>query len=611
MQVIKNNTFSNIKEIAFYMPKVFRILYKVNKFYLLTISLLYLMLGFTPSLSILTTQWLINSIQVSNGKAIKFVLIPLVTYISIGFVSSILSDYLNFLQSKFRIKLGYIIQIDILEKTKELEMKDFENPEIYNKLQRVDDSTYEKLFDIYMSIFSLIKQAIIISTAAMILLTWKPWTIVPIIIISIISSLYMIFVGERQYKVNRERASDLRKIWYYKYLLTTDTTYKEIRLYKLEDYFLNLYKKIYERFVCEDIKFVKLNYLGSILFSTLDQIVGGVICLMIITSAFYGEILIGSTISYIRCISTLQSGIQSFLSIIVNVYQDGLYIRHIFEFLDINSKYKQVENLMTINSVDTIEFKNVSFKYPTRNTYTIRNISFKLNRNDKVAIVGLNGSGKTTIVKLLTGFYDEYEGDILINGIELRNIDKDSMRNNMAAIFQDYIKYELSLKENITLGDIENIDDEELIRSILKKIGKGSLEHSLPNSIDTQLGVWFDDGVQLSGGQWQKISLMRAFFRNADCYILDEPNSALDPITENEVFESIYDITKNKIGLLITHRMTNINKFASKILVLKEGELVEFGSHKDLISKNGYYYNLYMTQFKNNKNSEDMEIQYG
>ncbi|MCH1965363.1 ABC transporter ATP-binding protein [Paraclostridium sordellii] len=607
-----NNTFSNIKEIASYMPKILKILYKVNKFYLVTISLIYLILGFGPSLSILSTQWLINSIQTSNAKSIEYVIIPLGIYISISFIISIISDYSNFLQSKFRTKLRFVVQIDILDKIKELEMKDFENPEVYNKLQRVENMTHEKLFDVYASIFSIIKQAITITTTAMILVTWKPWVILPIIAISVISSLYMIFIGEIQYKVNRERASDYRKIWYYKYLLTTDTTYKEIRLYRLEEYFLKLYRTIYSRFVKEDIKFLKLNYIGSIFFSILDQIIGGFICLMIINSAFYGQILIGNTISYIRCISTLQSGIQSFLNIIVNVYQDGLYIRHIFEFLDINKeKNKNVESGLYIKSIDSIEFKNVSFKYPTRNTYTIKNISFELKRNDKIAIVGLNGSGKTTIVKLLTGFYDEYEGDIFINGIELRRIDNQSMRKNMAAIFQDYIKYELSLKENIGLGDIDNLNNEKLIRNILRKIGKGKLEDSLPNSIYTQLGVWFDEGVQISGGQWQKISLMRAFFRDADCYILDEPNSALDPITENEVFESIYDITKNKIGLLITHRMTNINKFASKILVLKNGELVEVGSHEELINKNGYYYNLYMTQFKNKKTSDNMEVRYG
>ncbi|CEK32667.1 lantibiotic ABC transporter ATP-binding protein,Lipid A export ATP-binding/permease protein MsbA,cyclic beta-1,2-glucan ABC transporter,ABC-type bacteriocin/lantibiotic exporters, contain an N-terminal double-glycine peptidase domain,lipid A export permease/ATP-binding protein MsbA,ABC transporter (plasmid) [[Clostridium] sordellii] len=601
---MKTSTFNNIREIIVYTPKVFKILYSINKKQFIYMSILYLILGLVPSISILSTQWLINSIQISSGKTIGFVIMPLVIYLIVNFLSTLISGYSNYLQSNFRMNLAYNLQIKVLNKTKELEMKDFENPDIYDKLERIDESSSDRLFNSYTSIFSLIKQLITISTSAMILASWKIWIIVPIILISVISSIYMSVIGEKQYKVNIERSSDNRKLWYYKYLLTTDSAYKEIKLYNLQDYFLGLYRKIYINFLKQDKKLLKLSYIGTLVFSAIDQVIGGIICFLIIKAAFYGQILIGNTISYIRCISTLQSSIQGFLSIIVSIYQEGLYIRHIFDFLDLSRCKPSDNNKEYIDNVETIEFKDVSFKYPSRKSYSIENISFKVVKGDKVAIVGLNGSGKTTIVKLLCGFYDEYEGSILINNIEMRNIDKEALRESIAAIFQDFIKYELPLKENISLGNLKYLNNEVLVNSVLEKIGGDYFRNSLPNSIDTQLGVWFEEGVQLSGGQWQKISLMRAFYRDAGCYILDEPNSALDPISESEVFENICEITNDKIGFLITHRMVNINKFASKIIVLKNGKIIECGSHIELMNNKDHYYSLYTKQFANKSNEE-------
>lgn len=608
---MNTSTFNNIKELIHYLPKMLKIMYSVNKKLCIYISALYLILGIVPSLSILSTQWLINSIQLSVGKSIEFVIIPLMVYIFINFVASLLSEYLNYLQSKFKMDLNFEGQVKVLNKTKELTMKDFENPNIYDKLERVDERSFDILFNSYMYFFSLIKQLVTIGTSIMILISWKTWVIFPLIGISVASSVYMTIIGEKQYNINRARAPYSRKVWYYRYLLTTDSTYKEVKLYRLQDYFINLYKDLSKTFIKQDKKILKLNYIGNFIFATIDQVIGGFICFSIVKSAFYGQILIGSTISYIRCISTLQSGIQGFLNTIVNIYQEGLYIRNIFEFLEINND-KPNDNLgkKLIDDIRIIEFKNVSFKYPSRDTYSIKNISFKVSTGDKIAIVGLNGSGKTTIVKLLCGFYDNYEGSILIDNIEIRDINEESLRENFAAIFQDYIKYELSLKENISLGNIKNLNDEELVNQILDKIGGDYIKNSLPNSIDTQLGVWFDGGVQLSGGQWQKISLMRAFYRNASCYILDEPNSALDPISESEIFKSICEITNDKIGFLITHRMVNINKFASKIIVLKNGELVESGSHTELMARKSHYYTLYTKQCTNDNSINEWGVEF-
>ncbi len=246
--------------------------------------------------------------------------------------------------------------------------------------------------------------------------------------------------------------------------------------------------------------------------------------------------------------------------------------------------------------LNSIELKNVSFKYPNRTDYAIENISFKIVKNETVAFVGENGSGKTTLVKLICGLYKEFEGQILINDISIDKINEKSLFKLFSTVFQDFNKYEMTCKENIVMGNIDEIENHEKLHSMTKEAYISNLINELPNGIDTQLGVWFDDGIQLSGGQWQKIAISRAFFSNASCFIFDEPSSALDPISEYEVFEKSKSLAQNKIGIFISHRLYNIEKIADKVLVFKNGYLVEEGTHKELINKNGYYEYLYNLQ---------------
>ena len=593
------NLFLKLSRFKNYILRVFKILNKIDSKSLLKLSILYLFLGVAPSLSILSTQNLINSIELYNNQGLSYIIIPFFSYILINIITSIISQKIGYIEGSIKIHLNYGIQASILSVSEKMEIKDFENSEIYNKLERAKDSDPNSLFSSYIYIFQIISQLITLVTSSMILLSWKKWIIIPIFIISIISSICMMKIGKNQYNIYLKRTEDSRKLWYYNHILTNDSTYKEIKLYDLYKYFFEKFKLISSKFIKQDQKLHKINHIVSMIFIMLDQVIGAVICFIIIKSAIIGEILIGSTVSYIKCISTIQSGIGNLLNIIVILYKDSLYIGQLFEFLDIKTHENNVpleSPLETLNSIESIEFKNVSFKYPSRSRNSLNNISFKLEKGDRIAIVGVNGSGKTTIIKLLCGFYKDYGGNILINNIDIRKLDKKLFRKKIATIFQDYNKYDLSFKENIYLGNIESPKDDESIERLIKSLKTEDIYKCLNNGIDTQLGVLFDEGVQISGGQWQKVALMRAFYRNADCYILDEPNSALDPISEDLIFKNIVTITNNKIGILVTHKIINVNKFASKIIVVDNGEILELGTHNELINKRGYYYKLYEAQ---------------
>lgn len=245
-----------------------------------------------------------------------------------------------------------------------------------------------------------------------------------------------------------------------------------------------------------------------------------------------------------------------------------------------------------MDKIESIEFINVSFIYPGQTVYALKDLNFKIQTNDSVAFVGRNGSGKSTIIKLMTGLYDDFTGEILINSISIHNYSKDTLYKKIGVIFQDFIQFDFTVRENIGFGDLEKMDNTSKIWNSAQLTGADELIKSFPNQIDQQLGRNFEGGVQISGGQWQKIAISRAFFKDADLYIMDEPSSFLDPESEKQVFLQFQNYIEGKIGVYISHRYTSV-LYANRIIVLNEGQVVECGTHQQLIVKRGIYYKLF------------------
>ncbi|MBU5438428.1 ABC transporter ATP-binding protein/permease [Tissierella sp. MSJ-40] len=575
-------------------PKVFKLLWSVRKLHLILITIFYIINGILPAISILTTQSLLNAIQTSRGKDFIYVLYPLIIYLSLNSFGYIISQLNSYLQSIFRIDLNYKMSVMILEKARTLSLSDFENSEVYDKLRRAQSEAVERPYAVFSIVLSIVSQFLGLISSLAILLYWKPWIILLVIIMPIISTIYMAKMGHMQYKIEYERSQEKRKSWYLSYLMTNDIAFKEIKIYRLGDYLIKGYKKLNKNFIKQDKKIIKKTTIASFIFEVLDQIVGGFILYLIIQSAYIGEILLGNTVAYIRSLSNIKGNMQGLLGSVSAIYQNNLYIKQLFDFLEM--PVKEEKSSISIEEIKTIEFINVSFKYPNRQEYALKDISFKIKKGENLSLVGENGSGKSTLVKLLSGFYDNYEGEILINGISMRQINQENLGNKIGIIFQDFNKYELTCRENIALGNIDLINQDDKLQAAINKAHANEMVNSLPNGIETQLGVWFSEGVQLSGGQWQRIALSRAFLRDADCYILDEPSASLDPVSEHEIFQKTSDLTKDKISIFISHRLYNLRKISSKVLVLKEGKLIEQGTHEELMDLNGHYKYLYNLQ---------------
>ncbi|MCB8593115.1 ABC transporter ATP-binding protein/permease [Faecalibacillus intestinalis] len=544
-----------------------------------------------PYITMINTQEIINRIQI--GLSIRLILKRLIIFLILGILYIISSNLYNFLILKYKEYLYLELNKKFLDNSLKFNLKDFENPEVYNIIQRAEQEIGIRPYNIIISLLSIISQSVNLISAFLILTKWHLTLIIGFILLASFASKYFISISKNEYDILMNRTNYERKSWYISHLLIKDEYIKEVRLFGLSKYLIQQFIELRSRFFKENVDVLKRQYIFSEIYQLMNYVISFFIIFLAIYESTQGIILVGTAMTYINTSSKIENAIQNIVSNIFGIYKDSLYIDNIKKYFNYESN--KFYGNKTLKNITTIEFVNVSFKYPNREVYAIRNTSFKIKKGEILAIVGENGSGKTTIIKLLNGLYDEYEGNILINGIEIREIDKKSLRNCLATLFQDYNKYQFTIKENIGFGSIDNLDDIEKIKYSAKKGGADQFINCLPNNYTQQVGYWFEGGTQLSGGQWQKLGLSRLFMKNADCLILDEPTASLDPFSELEIFKQLYQNSNEKINIIITHRFIN-TVFANKIIVLKNGEIIEKGKHDELLKQDGFYKDMFDIQ---------------
>lgn len=575
------------------IPRTIGIIKDIDKKNFLLIMILTIINGLVPTLILIATQSLIN-VLASNNISFKFVIINLIIYLLVIFISSILSEAENYYKNKVQIIISYHLNLKIMNKCKQLGVKDFENSQIYDKLQRVQGEINNKPYETFTIILGLIEAITTLISSSIVIVSWRVWTIIPLIILPLLTSIYFLKLGQTEFLVQYNRVSEARKGWYLSYLMTHDNSYKEIKLFNLEEHIINSYKNINQKFLKQDNKLLKNRSMSNFIFETIMQCSSAFVIFNIIISAFMKEILIGNVIGYIRGISLVQNNSKAIVVIIDSIYKNNLYIEQLFDFFSLETDELERDGNKEIieGEIQNLKIKNLNFKYPTNDKLVLNNINLELKKGERVAIVGPNGCGKSTLVKLISQLYTYNSGEILINDIPTKNIDTKFIRNNIGVLMQDFIKYELSVRENIGFGDIKNLNNNEKIIKSLKKAKINFFKEKLHNNLDKQLGLWFSNGVQLSGGQWQKIALARAIMKDAPIYILDEPSSSLDPISEKEMFDLFFKLTKDKIAIFVSHRLSSV-KLADKIIVMDEGTIKAIGTHDELIQECDLYRRMY------------------
>lgn len=557
-----------------------------------TFSVMFL-LGIIPAFSTIVMQRIINSLQLGETYFNYYILL-IGIYICLDIIEAIINSCYSIYYSKFSANFDKEIRIKLLEKAAQLKLEDYEDHNIYNTINRAKSQTGGSILSFYSSFATIFKTIVKISSSIIILSKYNLILILAILIIPIAKYLYSIKVGQLQYDIQVKRTDKERKVWYIDHIIMTGQAYKELKLFNIFGYLIEMYKTLKEKFITEDMKILKRSFIVQLILQIVDSMISGIIFASIVLSGLSGLILIGDVVTYTKCVFSIKADTESIFSIISTTVKNSLFISLLYEFLNLDIQ-NDCENKNDIKEIKSLEFRAVSYKYKNSSDYCLKNINFKIDKNCKIGVVGKNGAGKSTLIKLLLGFYNDYKGEIFINGIELRELNHNSYYKRIGSVFQDYVKYECSLRENVAFGNLDNINND---KAIIESLNSVNLNPEIyKKDINIVLGNWFGT-KQLSLGEWQRVAIARAFIKNADLYILDEPDASLDVMAEIEMLSYYKKILKNKMGFFVTHKVNQIHMLADYILVMDNGEIVQSGNHEDLLKYGGVYKELYDQQRK-------------
>ncbi len=498
-------------------------------------------------------------------------------------------------------RLGIEVNSMILKKSIGLDLAQIENSEFYDKLTRARRDASSRSLQMVTDIFQFFQNALTLLGYMTLLLSFSSWAVFALVIASIPATLGEMFFSGVGFRLYNWRSPDRRRMSYMEYVLATDSHAKEVRVFNLGERFLNRYRSLAESFYSEESSLSKRRTFWITSLSLLSTGTFYGCYLLIALQAAVGKLTLGNLTLYVVVFRQGQQAFQSCLTAIGGLYENNLYLSNLFEFLAIppsTQKPTQVSATAAPIKKSGIFFDRVSFKYPNRENWALKNISLHIPEGQSTAVVGSNGAGKSTLIKLLCGLYHPNEGAIYLDGKNLRDWPQDKLLQRISIVFQDFNKYQLNVQENVGVGEEKFLEDETHIERAMTRAGALEIAQSMPEGLKTSLGTWFKGGVELSGGQWQKVAVSRAFMREqADILILDEPTAALDPEAESLAFEKFHELTIGKTSLIISHRFP-IARLADHIVVIEMGEIKEEGSHDQLMSSRGRYAHLFNLQAK-------------
>lgn len=494
-------------------------------------------------------------------------------------------------------RLGHLINTRIIRKSLGLEARFFEDAEFYDKMQNARRQSEFRVMALVNGGFLLAQNLLTLASFLALLLAFNPW--VALILFGAAIPAFVVQCGYSQlnFRLETWRTPETRSMAYMEQLLTLDTTVKEIKLFGLGEPLLERYAKIFWRIFEEDAALARSRSLKSLLWGLVASLsyYGAYVWILLVTLS--GAITLGAMTLYITLFNQSQGTFQGLLNNINSLYENGLFLENLFSFFELKSEVPVLDQKSRPpeDSRRGIEFRGVWFQYPGRTEWAVEDLTLEIGPSEKLALVGENGAGKTTLIKLLLRLYEPSRGAVLFRGVDLRYFSPEELHLRIGAIFQDFVHYHLPLGENIGFGAVEHLEDQARIEAAAAKSGADEVARGLPEGYKAMLGRWFDKGSELSGGQWQKIALARAFMGEREVLVLDEPTAALDAGAEYEIFRKFQDLSEGKIALLVSHRFSTV-RMADRIAVLKAGRIEELGSHAELLARGGTYAKLFELQ---------------
>jgi len=556
--------------------------------------------SFLPLVLIWLLKDLIDEITMAasgNSQALySGILWLIVAIVIIWLLDEAASDFGNFVRKKQSMKLETYMYGLLHAKSIRLDLINFEQAEYFDSLSRASreapwrpNSILNNLVSMFRGLLSLLLMAG--------LLAFLHWAVALLLLVVNIPGIWLrLRYADILYNFQRQQTPEARKAAYFNWLLTGDRPSRELRLFGLGNYFIELFIKSFLKTKEEEIRIIRKRTSIELVSDIVKAAAVLITLLFIARETIIGSLTLGQMAMFVLAFRQGMIYIKDLFSSLAGLYEDSLFIGDIFDFLNLEEKVKAIPPVQDLPGFNkSIEVTKLFFTYPGNNSRTINDVSFEIKKGEIIAIVGPNGAGKSTLVRLLCRLYDPDSGSVKCDGIDLRNLDPEKYRKLLSVVFQDFMLYNLNAGENIRLGNIyrKNADDE--IISAAKVTGIHDLITALPEGYETAIGNLFNDSRELSWGEWQKLALSRALFRDAPVLILDEPSSALDADTEYDIFSRFREVVRGRTSILISHRFTNVG-LADRIIVLDKGEIVETGTHNELMKRNGIYFTMYTKQ---------------
>ena len=601
------------------LPRVLRLVWDASPSITLALFATTAVAGVVPAASAYTAKLLTNAVvqgiaihsfrqpdreiftlgpwQTPVFTAVNGIIFLVIVQLALFAVSALLGTLRNITQQLLQNDVSMRIQLMVMQKAASLDLAFYEDPASYDLLRRAQTDSINRPVIMISTAFGLVQTLLTFITMIALLVVVSPLLAVIALISPIPAFIADTRYGWRGYNIARWGSRLLRRMNYMVTLVTTDSYAKEVKLFGLGGYFINRYRLIARAYYSSQRAQVARRYMTGFALGNLSTIVTSLTYLYVALQAIIGRLTLGDLTLYTTAASQVQGSIQGILGGFSGMYEHNLYLNNLFELMETKSTMPAPAKPTKVPQPlrGEIRFDNVTFAYPGAEANALTNLSFTVQPGETLAIVGRNGAGKTTLFKLICRLYDPNEGRILIDGIDIRDFDPNELRAQIGAMFQDYVTYQATAAENIGLGNVPDIDDRERIEVAGAQAGAAELISGLPDGYDTALGKWFDHGVNLSGGEWQKVALARAFMRDAKILLLDEPTSALDAQAEYDLFERLRSLTRGRTAVYISHRFSTVRR-ADRIVFLEHGRLVEEGTHADLMKLNGRYARLFRMQ---------------
>ena len=587
------------------LPEFFSLIWSCNNWLAALNILLRVIRASLPLAMLYVGKLIIDEIVrisvIASGPAVENQDMSIVTiYVLIELGLAVFSDLLGrgiaLLDSLLGDLVSHEISLRLMHQSARLDLECFEDSDFYDKLERARRQASSRIL-LMSQVLAQLQDSITVFFLAAALITFNAWLLLLLAITLIPAFLGETHFNSQSYSLMYGWTQERRELDYLRFAGASDETAKEVKIFGLSDFFGSRYKKLAGEY-----------YRANRDLSTRRAAWGGLLSMVgsfgyytayavIIYRTVYGELSLGDLTFLSGSFLRLRSLMEAILIRFSSIADSALYLRDLFDFLEMEPRIISIDNSLpfpvTIRKGFT--FENVGFRYPQMKQWVLRDVSFTLHPGEKLALVGENGAGKTTLVKLLTRLYDPVEGRIMLDGHDLRKYNLDGLRDAVGVIFQDYVKYHLTATENIAVGLIDERNNETRIKEAARQSLADKVIENLPNGYQQMIGRWFKQGTNLSGGEWQKIAIARAYMRDAQLLILDEPTASLDARAENEVFRRFVELTFDKCAVLISHRFSTV-RMADRIVLLHEGKLLEHGTHDELLAVGGRYSELFQMQ---------------